>query len=129
VVINMVEAFGPSVKSVLFDLNNLFAESAPEPGLAVSSYATFFELTLNDVALELMTACQMLPECFAAVANFATCLGLFVAFLAIASPDLKEKMLAILVSLPVILASEPLVAALESAPVRFLMPLQVFPVL
>jgi hypothetical protein len=48
-VINMIEAFSPCLKSFLLEVNEFVTESTPEACLAVAANATIFEFCLDSV--------------------------------------------------------------------------------
>ena len=87
VVINMIEALGPRVKSFLLELNELGAESTPETGLAVAADAAGFELALDGLFIRyLVLFAEMLVESLLAITNLGA--GPSFGSLLVASPRL-----------------------------------------
>lgn len=118
----MIKPLGPGLEAFLSDLNNLLAEAAPEPCLAIAAHSAVFPLLLDCLLiLNLMVFLKMILESLPTMTSFSTdsvrrILQSFVTF-----PDLELKMLAILMALPVVFAPKLLGAIDVGAPVRLLM--------
>lgn len=127
-IIDVIISLCPCFESFLLNPDNLFTETAPEVGFTVSTHTAVFQFLLDSLAREVVNVCEVLLECFSAVAGFAAHLCWSVRCPEVAFPDLQKEVLAILVALPVILTAESFVAAFIGTTVGFLVPLHMFPV-
>jgi hypothetical protein len=127
VVINMVEALGPSIDSPLLQLNQTVTETAPKARLAVATNSTVVKLGLDGVWIKhhLMRFYKMLLESLSAITHLGACAAFKSLF--VASPSLEVKVLRIFMTLPIILAAKGLVAGQEGAAIWPLVTLHVFP--
>lgn len=124
----MVETLSSSLETPSTCLHNGLAEAAPEPALTITSDSTVVKL-----AVDLGWICYSMVFRYVCLELLATVTGLptnliwvdparFVAF-----PQLELAMLAVLVTLPVILAAESFWALWKSAAVWLLVSFLVFP--
>lgn len=121
VVVNVVAPLCPRVDHFPLHFDKSIAEPTPEAWVAVPTQPAAFQFVLDLLAVrKLVVVEEMRPEQLSTRQHL-------VAERHIAVPGLKLKMLATLMSFPVILAAKVLIACLVSAAVGFLMPFHVLP--
>jgi hypothetical protein len=126
VVVDVVEAFSPSIHTLLRKINELGTEATPEAGLTVAANATVFDLGLYDLSIrDVMIFLQMVLEALSAVTHLGA--GTAFKLLCIAAPCLEMEVLRVFVSLPIILAAKGFVTGQECAAIRPRVTLHMFP--
>jgi hypothetical protein len=120
VVVNVIEALR---------LNHLLTKTAPKYGIAAATGPALLKfdfhcLRILDLVFLLQVGLERLPP----VANLCACLVWCVNTQFVALPYLQPEMLSALVPFPVALTAEFFGTGQESAAVRLLVPLHVFPV-
>lgn len=127
-VVNVVEAFCPSLQPLLPNLNNVPAEPAPETNVTAATDPAAIQFVVDHSWIGyVMVSRQVKLELFAPVARLTTELLRIGLALLVTFPQLKLMVLTILVSLPVILAAKTLSAPSKGAPIRLLMALLMLP--
>lgn len=128
-VVHMVEAFVPRFETLLLQCDDLHTEAAPELTLSVPAYPSPLELFLDGVIAHLqMVLFEMLRKILTAVADLRAVTDLTAGIRLVTSPAFELEMLRVLVTFPVVLAAEDLVASLKGAAVGLGVPLLVLPV-
>lgn len=128
-VVHMIESFVPRFETLLLQCDDLHTEAAPELTLSVAAYASALELFLDGVIAHLrMVLFEMLRKFFTAVEDLRAVTDLTAGIRLVTPPAFELEMLRVLVTFPVVLAAEDLVASLKGAAVGLGVPLLVLPV-
>lgn len=128
-VVHMVESFVPRFETLLLQCDDLHTEAAPELTLSVAAYASALELFLDGVIAHLrMVLFEMLRKLFTAVEDLRAVTDLTAGIRLVTPPAFELEMLRVLMTFPVVLAAEDLVATLKGAAVGLGVPLLVLPV-
>jgi len=128
-VIHMVEPFIPRFKALPLQSDDPDTEPAPELALPVPAYSGPLSLFLDEVVAQLrMVLFEMLRELFTVVEDLRALVDLTAGIRLVASPAFELEVLGVLVTFPVVLAAEDLVAILRGAAVGLGMSLLMLPV-
>jgi hypothetical protein len=129
VIIDVVKPLAVRRAALARRFDRLLAETAPEARLKVAAHAAVGKFLVEDgVVAEVVVPLEVGFEGLSTVADFAAFWLLrAVGHLLGASPDFELEVLAVLVSLPVVLAAELLVALGKGASVGLRVPFLVLP--